>query len=170
VHVVFLEFVIDPACSIAFEAEPGDEQAMRRPPRPPGARLFGWRMLGGSVALGASLLAAVVVVYGWAVHAGRGEGETRALGFATLVVGNLALILAHRSQRRTMLRTLAEPNAAFWWIAGATLAALLATLYAPPVAALFRFAPPAAADLALAAAAGVLGIAWYDLVKLARRA
>jgi P-type Ca2+ transporter type 2C len=169
VHVVFLEFVIDPACSIAFEAEHTDKGAMHRPPRAPGARLFDARMLAGSLALGASLLAAVIAVYAWALHAGRSEAETRTLGFATLVLGNLALILAYRSQRRPMLATLAEPNPAFWWIAGGTLAALLAVIYAPPAAALFRFAALAPGDLALAAAAGVLGIAWYDLVKLVRR-
>jgi Ca2+-transporting ATPase len=166
VHIVFLEFVIDPASSIAFEAEHTDRGAMHRPPRPPGARLFDVRMLAGAVGLGAALLVAVAAVYAWALHAGRGEGETRALGFAALVVGNLALILAYRSRSRTMLRTLAEPNAAFGWIAGGTLAGLLAVIYWPPAAQLFRFAPLRPADLALAAAAGVLAIAGYDLAKL----
>ena len=168
VHIVFLEFVIDPACSIAFEAERGDKEVMHRPPRAPGARLFDVGMLAGSLALGASLLVAVIAVYAWAVQAGRGEAETRALGFATIVFGNLALILAYRSQQRTMLRTLMEPNPAFWAIVGGTVAALLASLYFPPAAAIFRFAPIAGADLAVAAAAGVLGVAWYDLIKLAR--
>ncbi|HYX66183.1 MAG TPA: cation-translocating P-type ATPase [Burkholderiales bacterium] len=169
VHIVFLEFVIDPACSIAFEAEHTDKEVMHRPPRPPGAHLFDLSMLGGSLALGASLLVAVIAVYAWAVHAGRGEAETRALGFATIVFGNLALILAYRSQRRTMLSTLMAPNAAFWAIVGGTVAALLATIYVPPVADIFRFAPLGGADLALAAAAGVLGVIWYDLFKLAGR-
>ena len=165
VHVVFLEFVIDPACSIAFEAEHTDKGTMHRPPRAPGASLFDARMLAGSLLLGVSLLAAVVAVYGWALHAGRGEDETRALGFATLVFGNLAMILAYLSPRRPMLRALANPNAALWWIVGGALAALLAAVYLPAAAALFRFAPLAPRDLAIAALAGVLSIAWYDLVK-----
>jgi Ca2+-transporting ATPase len=170
VHVVFLEFVIDPACSVAFEAEHTDPEAMHRPPRPPGARLFDLRMLAGSLALGASLLAAVGLVYAAAVAAGRSEEETRALGFAGIVVGNLALILAFRSRRRPMLRTLAEPNPAFWAIVGGTLAALLGVIYVPAAAALFRFAPVAPGDLALTAGTALLGVVWYDLVKLARRA
>jgi Ca2+-transporting ATPase len=143
---------------------------MRRPPRPPGARLFDARMLLASLVLGASLLAAVAAVYAWALHAGRSEGETRALGFATLVVGNLALILAYRSRERTMLRTLWEPNAAFWAVVAGTAAALLGVVYVPAAAELFRFAPLAAGDLALAAAAGIAGVAWHDLVKLWRSA
>jgi len=168
VHIVFLEFVIDPACSIVFEAEHTEKGAMHRPPRAPDARLFDARMLAGSVALGAALLAAVGLLYAWALHAGRSADETRALGFTAIVVGNLALILAYRSQRRPMLRTLREPNAAFWWIAGGTLAALLAVVYVPAAAGLFRFAPLSPGDFAIAAAAGFLGVAWYDLVKLAR--
>jgi Ca2+-transporting ATPase len=168
VHIVFLEFVIDPACSIAFEAEHTDKEAMHRPPRLPGARLFDARMLGASLALGASLLVAVFAAYWWSLHAGHSVGETRALGFAAIVFGNLTLILANRSQRRTMLGMLVEPNAAFWAIVGGTVTALLAVIYFPPAAAIFRFAPLAAADLAIAAAAGVLGVAWYDLVKLAK--
>ncbi len=170
VHIVFLEFVIDPACSIAFEAEHTESGAMHRPPRRPDARLFDARMLAGSLALGASLLVAVSAVYAWALHAGRSGEETRALGFAAIVIGNLALILAYRSQRRPMLSTLAEPNVAFWWIVGGTLAALLAALYVPWAAELFRFAPLSPGDFAVAAAAGILGVAWYDVVKLARRA
>ena len=170
VHVVFVEFVIDPACSIAFEAEPGDEGTMDRPPRRPGARLFDARMLAGSLLLGAALLAAVAVLYAWALHASRSEAEARALGFVALVFGNLALIFAYLSPRRPIVRALADPNAALWWIVGGAIAALLAGIYLPALAGLFRFAPLSPGDFALAAGVGVLGVAWHDLVKLARRA
>jgi Ca2+-transporting ATPase len=169
VHIVFLEFIIDPACSIAFEAEHTDKDAMHRPPRPPGGRLFDARMLGTSLATGASLLVAVAAAYWWALHAGRSAGETRAIGFAAIVFGNLALILAYRSHRRSMLRTLAQPNPAFWTIVAGTVAALLGSIYFPPAANLFHFAPLAPVDLAIAAGAGILGVAWYDLVKLFQR-
>ena len=168
VHVVFLEFVIDPACSIAFEAEHTDPSAMHRPPRPPGARLFDARMLGASFALGASVLLAVFAAYWWAQHAGRSAAETRAIGFTTIVVGNLALILAYLSPRRPMVFALADRNAALAWIVAGTVAALLAAIYFPPAAKIFRFAPLAPGDLAVALGAGLLGVAWYDLVKLLR--
>jgi Ca2+-transporting ATPase len=168
VHVVFLEFIIDPACSIAFEAEPSEEGAMDRPPRPPAEPLFSVAMLAGSVALGASVLAAACLCYGWAVASGRAEQEARAIGFAAIVFGNLALILAKRSRERTILAMLSRPNPALWWVIGGALAALAATLYLPALAAAFRFAPPGAAGLAAAAAAGALGVLWYEAAKRTR--
>jgi hypothetical protein len=64
-----------------------------------------------------------------------------------------------------MLRTLAEPNAAFWWIVVGTLAALLAVIYLPPAAALFRFAPPGAGELGIGVLAGLAGVFCCELWK-----
>ena len=169
VHVVFLEFVIDPACSIVFEAEASERGAMQRPPRDPRARLFSARMLATSLLLGATLLAAVFAAYAWAVASGRSDGETRALGFAAIVFGNLALIFVNRSHERLVVQTVREPNPALWGITLGALAALAAAIYAPPLAQIFRFAPLGALELAVAAAAGVAGVAWYELRKLRRR-
>jgi Ca2+-transporting ATPase len=168
VHVVFLEFVIDPACSVVFEAEKSERGAMQRPPRDPRAALFSARMLGSSLALGATLLAAVLAAYAWAVAAGRSDEETRALGFAAIVFGNLALIFVNRSHERLALETLREPNRALWWIVAAALGALAAAIYVPALAQIFRFAPLGALELALAAAAGIAGVAWYEALKLVR--
>jgi len=169
VHVVFLEFVIDPACTLVYEAEKGDEDAMRRPPRPPGEPLFNLHMLGVSLLLGAGMLAAVLGVYWWALATGRSDGETRAAAFAAIVFANVALLFVTRSGNRTALETLREPNRALWGIAAGALAALLAALYFPPAAEIFRFSPLGAAELALAAAAGAASVVWYELRKLVRR-
>jgi Ca2+-transporting ATPase len=151
VHVVFLEFVIDPACSIAFEAEPSEEGLMDRPPRPPGEPLFNARMLGASLLLGLSAALAVVLAYAWAVGSGHSDGESRAVGFAAIVFANLAMIHASRSAERLALQTLTRRNPALWWIVGGALAALAAAIYAPPVAAIFRFEPIGARELAVPA-------------------
>jgi Ca2+-transporting ATPase len=169
VHVVFLEFVIDPACTVAFEAEHSDEEAMRRPPRDPRARLFDAPTLLGALALGAGLLAALTAACAWAVASGRGDAEVRALGFATIVLGNLALILACRSRSRTILETLRRPNPALWWVVAGALGALGAALYWPAAAALFRFAPLGPRELAVALAAGLAGVLVHEAIKLARR-
>ena len=168
VHIVFLEFVIDPACSIVFEAEESDAGVMDRPPRDPRQPLFNLGMLGISLLLGASALAAVLLVSWWGAASGLGEGEQRALGFAAIVFCNLALIHATRSRDLTILGSLARPNAALWWVTGGTLAALAAAIHVPSVASVFRFAPLGAAELAVAAAAGVAGVLWYDVYKLMR--
>jgi Ca2+-transporting ATPase len=168
VHVVFLEFVIDPACTLVYEAERGGAEAMRQPPRDPRAPLFSLHMLGVSLALGAGMLVAVLGVYWWALATGRSEGETRAAAFAAIVFANLALLFVTRSAGRTALETLREPNAALWGIVAGALAALAAAIYFPPAAAIFRFAPLGAAELALAAAAAIAGVAWYELRKVWR--
>jgi Ca2+-transporting ATPase len=170
VHVVFLEFVIDPACSIVFEAEATEAGVMRRPPRGPRARLFDGRMLGVSLLLGATLLAAVAIAYGWALASGAPPDEARALGFAAIVFGNLALIFVNRSRDRSLAETLRRPNPALWWITLGALAALAAAIYVPAVAALFKFAPLGPAHVGAALLAGLAGVAWYELRKLARRA
>lgn len=166
VHVAFLEFVIGPVCSVVFEAEAEEAEAMRRPPRDPRAPLFSRAMLAVSFALGATALFAVFLLYEWALFSGRGEGEMRALTFAAIVIGNLGLIFANRSRSLPILATLARPNPMLWWITLAALAALALTIYLPPAAAAFRFAPLGAGDLALALATGITGILLSEAWKL----
>jgi Ca2+-transporting ATPase len=168
VHIVFLEFVIDPACSIVFEAEDSAEGAMHRPPRNPAEPLFNLQMLGVSLLLGVSVLAIVFLGYWWAARQGLPATELRSFGFAAIVFGNLAMIHATRSRDHFMFAGSKRPNVALWWITCGTLAALAASLYAPPVAELFRFGPLSPGFLAAAAVAGGAGVAWYEVYKLLR--
>ncbi len=169
VHVVFLEFVIDPACTLVYEAEGTEAGAMQRPPRDPQERLFGLRMLGSSLAAGLVMLAAVFGVYGWVAAGGAPHDEARAAGFAAIVLGNLGLLFATRSRSRSLWATLREPNVPLWWISLGALAALAAALYLPPVSALFKFSPLGSAALALAAAAALAGVAWIEIAKRVAR-
>jgi Ca2+-transporting ATPase len=166
VHVVFLEFVIDPACSVAFEAEASEDNAMDRPPRDPRRPLFDAQMLITGLGLGASVLAAVFCVYWWGQSAGRSDGELRALGFATIVFGNVALIFANRSSERSIAATLARPNPALWWVVLGTLGALAAVVYVPAFAELFRFAPLGPGDVLIALAAGAASVLWFEILKV----
>ena len=168
VHIVFLEFVIDPACSIVFEAEDSEEGVMRRPPRDPAQPLFNAQMLGVSLLLGASTLATTCLAYWWAARQGLPEGELRSFGFAAIVFGNLAMIHAVRSRERTVFEGGARPNAALRWISSATLGALALSLYFPPVAEIFRFSSLGAGYLAAAAGAGIAGVLWYEAYKKLR--
>jgi len=169
VHVVFLEFVIDPACTLVYEAERTEAGAMQRPPRDAREPLFNLPMLAISLALGATMLAGVFAAYWWMLADGRSDSEARAVGFAAIVFSNLALLFVTRSRRRTALATLREPNAALRWITLGALAALALAIYVPAAAAVFRFAPLGALELAIAAGAGVAGVAWVELLKLAAR-
>lgn len=167
-HIVFLEFVVDPACSVAFEAEQTDEDVMQRPPRDSRQPLFDASMLAMSFALGVSVLIGVCAVYWWVTGAGRSDAEIRAVGFAAIVFGNIALMFANRSGNQTIFATMKNPNPALWWVVIAALAALALVLYVPALAGLFRFSAPNAGDLLLAAAAGLAGIVWFECYKLGR--
>jgi Ca2+-transporting ATPase len=167
--VVFLEFVIDPACSLVFEAERTDPRVMERKPRPVDEPLFTGASIALGVLLGLGVLAAVAGVLGWAHQAGRGDDAARAMAFVTLVAGSVGLIFANRSHTLTILEMATRENTALWSIVAATFAALAAVVYIPAAASLFRFAPLGAADLALSAACGLASVLWYDFYKIARR-
>jgi Ca2+-transporting ATPase len=169
VHVVFLEFVIDPACSIVFEAERSDPRAMQRPPRPPGERLFTRAAVLQGFGLGAALLLVVALIYHLDLAAGRPEGSARAMAFVALVAGNLGLILVNRSARLTSWESLSHANPALWWIAGGTLAALAAAVYVPSAASVFRFQALGAGEALSALAAGVASVLWFDVTKIVAR-
>jgi len=169
VHIAFLEIIIDPACSIVFEAEPEEANVMRRPPRPPAEPLFGGRNLALSLLQGAGVLALCLAVFGIALDNKLDEGAARALAFATLVAANLALIFTNRSWEQTILGSLRRPNRALWWVTGAAAACLALVLQLPALRELFHFAPVAAGHLLLALAVGAGSIAWFELFKRVRR-
>ncbi len=170
VHVVFLEFVIDPACTLVYEAERTEAGAMQRPPRDPREPLFNAAMLATSFALGLTMLGAVFAAYWGALRGGSSESGARTIAFAAIVFSNLALLFVTRSRTRSAFATLREPNAALWGITLGALGALAGAIYLPAAAAIFRFTPLGAAQLLLAAAAGIAGVAWVELLKLKRGA
>ena len=167
VHVVFLEFVIDPACSLVFEAERASANVMRRPPRPATDRVFDTRLVLTAAMLGVSILLAVAMTYAIVLYE-RGGDAARGSAFATLVVGNLLLIATSRSRTLPALAVLFRPNAAFVAIAGGVIAALIVVLYWPPAVHLFRFDSPTPREISIAVGLGVASVLWYDVVKFLR--
>lgn len=78
------------------------------------------------------------------------------------------MIHATRSRDRLMLAALRSPNPMLWWITLGTLAALVAAVYVPAIASVFRFSALSPVQLAVAAAAGIAGVLWYEIYKLLR--
>ena len=167
-HIAFLELIIDPACSIAFENEPAESDVMRRPPRDADAPLFGGATLWLALLQGLGVLAMVLAAFAWASPR-IPEPEARAFAFATLVVGNLALILSNRSAERSLWAALRTPNATLWAVVGLAFALLLAALYLPWAVGVLRFAPLPAHELAAACALGLLSVVWFEGIKWVRR-
>jgi Ca2+-transporting ATPase len=168
VHIVFLELIIDPACSIVFEAEPEEADSMERPPHRAAAPLFDLRAMMLPLLQGVTVFLAVAAVYAFSLQRGQGADEARALTFTTLVIGNLWLILANRSWSSTLATSLRTPNPALWWVIGGALGFLAFVLYAPGLRDVFGFTTLHANDVLLALVAGATGIVWFELFKWAK--
>jgi Ca2+-transporting ATPase len=165
VHIVFLELIIDPACSIAFEAEPAESDIMQKPPRDPDTPLFDTRHILFSLLQGSIVLAAVLAVFAFALYRGQGDADARTLSFSTLVIGMLGLIAVNRSWSRNVIHALRAPNRAFWWVAAGALGFLAVVLYVPSLRDLFRFSTLHADDLLICAGAGLLSSLAIELLK-----
>ncbi|CAG0997009.1 partial Calcium-transporting ATPase 1, partial [Anaerolineae bacterium] len=164
VHILFLQLIIDPTCSIVFEAEPLEANAMHAPPRRPDARLFDAQVLLRGVVQGSGLFGIVLVAYLIARSSSGSDETARALAFAVLVVSSLALIHVSRtwSARHDPTR---HWNAAFGWIASASCALLALGLWVPAISDLFSFTTPSAPLLLSGAALCVGALAWFEATK-----
>jgi P-type Ca2+ transporter type 2C len=169
VHIVFLELIIDPACSIVFEAEPEEADVMSRPPRAANRPLFDAQMLGLSVVQGLSVLVFVLVVFGISMARGQNAAEARALTFTSLIVANLGLILTNLSWSRSVFATLREPNAALWWVLSGAVGFLGLVLYLPGLRHLFSFTFLHLDDLLICLGVGITSVVWFEVFKLLTR-
>lgn len=169
VHIVFLEMIINPACSIAFEAEPAESNIMQRPPRDPQVPLFGKHTLLISLSQGLMVLLTTLVVLSCAMQSGASAETTRALTFATVVIGNLGLILVNRSWQHSILLTFHSRNRALWWVTGGAFSFLVLTLTLPFMREVFHFAPVTGMQFALCVIAGMGSVIWFEWFKVLRR-
>lgn len=165
IHVIVLELVMGPTCSIAFENEPAEAGQMQRPPRKPSDGFLAGRALGRSVLQGLGITAAVLGVYWVAMQGGEEAPLVRTLVFTTLVLSNIVLVLVNRSFTLSVFRTLRTPNRVLWLLLGLTLAMLLITLFFSPARQLFGFAPVPLAWLGWCALAAVIGVGWVEGAK-----
>ncbi|MDP3630063.1 MAG: cation-translocating P-type ATPase, partial [Actinomycetota bacterium] len=173
VHIAFLELIIDPACSVVFEAEEEELDTMSRPPRPINEPLFGKRMVGISLAQGAAVLVVVCTVFlvslGMSHNPEVHDAYVRTLTFTTLVLANIGLILANLSWSKSIIGVLKEGNRALWWVIASAIAFLAIAIYVPPIRSMFQFAPLDLIDIGIALAATAVGVAWFEGVKWFRR-
>ena len=170
IHVVFLELIIDPVSSIVFEAEAEEPGLMTRPPRDPRAPLFDRTLLARGLLQGVVVLAAAMAAFLLGLADDHGEEVSRAMAFVTLVLGNLGLVLTHRSITGSAFRTITLPNRALLAVFGLTTAALALALGVPWLRALFGFAAVAPGQLAEAVALAAASLVANDAAAWALRA
>jgi Ca2+-transporting ATPase len=141
-HIVFMELIIDPVCSIAFESEQEEKGIMQRKPRNPDHKFFGMKQISGSLFQGILLLSMVLCVYLLSIREGHTEGEVRAIAFSSLIIGNIVLILTNLSTTRSFIGILREKNRAAMFILTGAIAILLLTITVPALLELFSFEYP----------------------------
>jgi P-type Ca2+ transporter type 2C len=165
IHIAFLEMVIDPVCSLVFEAETEEDDVMRRPPRAPDDPLFSARLILWSVFQGIFAFALVAAIYLIAYQREMPENDARALAFFSLVTAIVALIFVNRSFSASVLTALRRPNRTLKYVLLAVAGILALSLLWPLVSHLFRFGPLHPDDLALTAGAGALVLVFLELLK-----
>ncbi|NDI84273.1 HAD-IC family P-type ATPase [Undibacterium sp. B2R-29] len=169
VHILFLQLIIDPACSIVFEAQPLDTDAMKQPPRPKTQKLFDRFVLTRGFWQGLGLMGLLLLVYGvtrsvLSIDVQRDQ-LARTLSFIVLVLANLALIYVNLSWSRGVGTSIKRLNFPFVCIVTASLVALGLALYVPALTRLFAFAEPTPVMLLTAMAVAGLSLMWFEFIK-----
>lgn len=165
VHIVFLELIIDPACTLIFESDEDDRDVMKRKPRSIDEKLFDWSTIFKCLFQGGLTLGVTIAVYLFIRHDHSTEAA-RALAFLTLIVCNLGMILSNRSLTRSGLYMLRKKNEAFKWVMSGTIAVMGLILILPFLKNLFQFGTVSLNDLLIALTGGIVAIALMELLKL----
>ncbi len=165
VHIAFLEMIIDPVCSLVFEAETEEDDTMRRRPRAPDEPLFAGALVGWGVLQGLCALAIVATIYLVALAKGMPEAEVRALAFFSLVMTIVGLILVNRSFGTSLARALLRPNPTLVLVLAVVASILCVSLLWPWARDLFRFGPLHTDDLAVTLGAGLAMVGLLELAK-----
>ncbi|AMA61243.1 ATPase [Bradyrhizobium sp. CCGE-LA001] len=165
VHIAFLEMIIDPVCSLVFEAETEERDVMQRPPRSPDEPLLPKSLLVWSALQGALALALTGGVMVMANAYGMPANEVRALTFFSLVLVIVSLIFVNRSFSTSLVEAFTRPNRTLVIIVLFVTSVLSLSLAWPAAADLFRFGPLHADDLAVTVAAALVCLVVLELSK-----
>jgi Ca2+-transporting ATPase len=168
VHIVFLELIIDPACSIIFEAEKEEKNVMNRPPKRIDEPFFGGKKILFSCLQGAGILIITLTIYLLGLHFGYEAEEVRAMAFTTLIVSNIAVILTNRSWTDNIFKIIATPNKAVLWVTGGAAFFLGLILNIPFFLDLFQFHKLTLINIIICILAGLSTIIWFEIYKMVK--
>jgi P-type Ca2+ transporter type 2C len=168
-HVIFLELIMGPTCSIVYENEPLEKDGMLSPPRPLSLTFLTWKELSISIWQGLVITLGTLGTYQLAVQQGHPEELVRAMVFSTLVIANIGLTLVNRSFTASVFSTLAYGNWLLRSMLILTIGLLAALLYVPLFRDFFHLASLSASQLGIAAAIGLASVLWFEGYKWMRR-
>jgi Ca2+-transporting ATPase len=164
-HIAFLHLIIEPASSIAFEAEPADPGSMSGPPRNPNEKLLNRDLLIPSLVMGSSILVALLSVYYISLKRGFGEYDARAFVFTTLIISNIVLIFMSRGSKTSLLKKLtSKPHKVVQYIILASLVMLGGVLYIEGLREVFNFSYLHPVDLIICITIGIVSVIWTELI------
>ena len=169
IHIIFLELVMGPTCSIVYENEPIEKNTMLQKPRLFTATFFNWKELSTSIIQGLVITMGTLFMYQYSVHVGLDEAITRTMVFVVLVTANVFLTLVNRSFYYSVLTTLAYKNSLVPIIIGSTIGITALLLFVKPLTNFFSFEHLTTAQLVLAAGVGFVSVIWFEFVKLWKR-
>lgn len=169
VHIIFLELIMGPTCSIVYENEPMDKNTMQQPPRPMRDTFFSWRELTVSMAQGLMITLGILWVYQFTVQNGGDELKTRAMVFSTLIFANILLSYTNRSFYYSILESLTKRNFLLIGINALVLVTLLGILYVKPVTRFFNVSALHFYELGITAGVAAVSVLWIEVYKLAKR-
>jgi len=166
VLIVFIELVIDPTCSIVFEAESSAPNIMLRQPRKLKEKLFSRRVVTMSILQGVVILAICVFVYLLFAWFGRGVEYARTATFVTLIVSNISIIIATRRQKNIDVRNYLSNNKTLLWLIAGIAISLLSVVYVPILQTTFGFMSLQLIEVLFSLLAGVMS--WFFMKILAK--
>lgn len=169
VHVIFLELIMGPTCSIVYENEPIEKNAMNRKPRKMTETFLNWNELAISIVQGLIITAGVLFSYQWMVRNGGTEEETRGMVFTTLVFANIFLSLVNRSFYYSMFESFRNKNRLLPAIIVFTLLCLAAILFIAPVSNFFKVTGLNVNEIGIAALVAAVSVLWLEVYKWVKR-
>jgi Ca2+-transporting ATPase len=169
VHVIFLELVMGPTCSIIYENEPIEKNLMTESPRPFSSTFFRLKVLGLSILQGLVITAGLVVVYWEAVENGRSAQTTTAMVFVTLVTANITLTLVNRSFYYSIVETFRYTNKLIPLIIAVTVSIVILSFAVPWLRTFFGFDILRAADILFCTLTGFGSVIWFEGYKFFKR-
>ena len=169
VHVIFLELIMGPTCSIVYENEPLEKNAMHHPPRKMTNTFFNLKELTISIIQGLAITAGTLFMYQLSVQKGYNEEMTRSMVFTTLIFANIFLTLVNRSFYFSIFTTLKYKNILLRIIIIATLTLLAMILYIPAFASFFRIDSLDGVQISWTIIAAFISVIWFEVYKLIKR-
>lgn len=169
IHIIFMELVMGPTCSIIYENEPIEENILSQKPRPFTTTFFNWRELTTSMVQGLVISIGTLGVYQLAVLQGFSEPHTRTMVFTTLISANIFLTLVNRSFYYSIFTTSRYKNNLVWRIIVITILITGMLLFVKPFADFFDFESLDVNQLSSSIAIGFLVVIWYEFVKWFKR-